>query len=170
MTAQDPIRTGQLELVDEHGVVRMTLTAGETDVVIDGVQKERVAPFAGIILRDEVGNERGGLGYLGGPDGRAVWALDNPSFDAIGAMVGDDGAVTFVINQPPATASREDGSVEGATRLLVKVAADGTPSISLADAQDRPRLRLSLKDDGAGAIEFLDATGAVVHAMVPEHE
>ncbi|CAN5274798.1 hypothetical protein BH09ACT12_BH09ACT12_29050 [soil metagenome] len=170
MTTQGPIRTGQLELVDEHGVVRMTLTAGESDVVIDGAQKERVASFAGIIVRDEIGNERGGLGYLGGPDGRAVWALDNPAFDAIGAMVGDDGAVTFAVNQPPAPTAGEDGSVEGATRLLMRVAADGTPSISLADAQDRPRLRLSLKDDGAGAIEFLDATGAVVHSIVPEHE
>lgn len=169
MSAHEPIRTNQLEVVDAHGVVRMTLTAGESEVLIDGVHKERVAPFAGIIVRDEVGNERGGLGYLGGPEGRAVWALDNPSFDAIGAMVGDDGAVTFAVNQPPAIPGGQEAVVEGATRLLFQVAADGTPSISLADVQDRPRLRLSLCDDGAGAIEFLDASGAVVHAIVPEH-
>ena len=147
----------------------MTLAAEAPDPVLEGVEKERVAPFSGIVVRDHEGNERGGLGYLGGPSGRVLWALDHPSFDAVGTVVAEDGTVSFLMNQAP-SASAKEGQVECATRLRLNVAPDGTPEVSLADADDRPRLRLSLRPDGAGAIEFLNAAGDVVHAIVPEHD
>ena len=48
------------------------------------------------------------------------------------------------------------------------VAADGSPSIALADKQNRPRLRLSVTKEGFGAIEFLDAQGKIVDTLAPE--
>jgi hypothetical protein len=48
------------------------------------------------------------------------------------------------------------------------VAADGAPSIALADKQDRPRVRLALTREGYGAIEFLDADGKIVETFAPE--
>lgn len=147
----------------------MTLAAEAPDPVLEGVEKPRVAPFSGIVIRDEEGNERGGLGHLGGANGRVLWALDHPSYDAVGTVVADDGSVTFLMNQAPSASAGRDG-VECATRLRLNLAPDGTPEVSLADAHDRPRLRLSLRADGAGAIEFLNAAGDVVHAIVPEHD
>jgi hypothetical protein len=50
----------------------------------------------------------------------------------------------------------------------MSVAADGSPSIALADKQNRPRIRLTLTKEGFGAIEFLDAEGKVVDTLAPE--
>lgn len=57
---------------------------------------------------------------------------------------------------------------DAATRIALTVAADGTPAIALADRQDRPRLRLTVTEEGYGAIEFLDAQGKVVQTLAPE--
>ena len=50
----------------------------------------------------------------------------------------------------------------------MRVSADGTPSIGLADKQNRTRLRLTITDAGYGAVEFLDADGTIVETFAPE--
>ena len=85
----------------------MTLAAEAPDPVLAGVEKERVAQFSGIVVRDHDGNERGGLGYVGGPSGRVLWALDHPSFDAVGTVVAEDGTVSFLMNQARRQARRK---------------------------------------------------------------
>jgi hypothetical protein len=74
-----------------------------------------------VLMCDEAGNERGGLGFLGGPGGRVLWALDHPTFDAGGTVVGDDGGVTFLMNQAPSSGP-DSGGDGSATRLHLKVA------------------------------------------------
>jgi hypothetical protein len=56
----------------------------------------------------------------------------------------------------------------GASRIKMDVAADGSPSIALADKQDHPRVRLTLTKEGFGAIEFLDAKGKIIDTLAPE--
>jgi hypothetical protein len=152
MTSDDVLRVAQIELVDPAGVPRMTLAAVAPNPVMDGAELERVAPFSGIIVRDEHGNERGGLGYLGEQDGRVVWALDHRTIDAVGTVVAPDGSVMQIMNQAPRHEG-EDGAARTAhTRLHLKVAADGSPEIALSDSEGRTRLRLTVTDDGAGAL------------------
>jgi hypothetical protein len=55
-----------------------------------------------------------------------------------------------------------------AARIKMNVAADGVPTISLADKKSQPRVRLTVTQEGYGAIEFLDATGKVVETLAPE--
>ena len=86
---------------------------------------------------------------------------------AIGWRISPDGSASFVINErePIVRDPALRGHIvpaSGASRIKMSVAADGTPSIALADKQNRPRVRLTLTKEGFGAIEFLDAEGKVV--------
>jgi hypothetical protein len=164
----------RLDIVDDNGVIRLTLAASMPDPIVDGVQYRRAFPASGITIYDESGSERGGFGYAQIEGGAAVLAQDHRTGDAIGWRVMPDGAVSFLINQAPAEVrepalnNRLIPGVASPSRIRMNVAADGAPRIELADAQDRARIRLALTSEGYGALEFLDADGRVIDSIVPE--
>jgi len=164
----------RLDVVDENGVIRMTLAAPTPQPVVDGIQYKRVFPVSGLIIFDKNGSERGGFGVADIEGSAVVLAQDHANTDAIGWRISPDGSVNFSINErPPLERSPELGNrllpgSGAATRISMTVAADGAPSIALADKHDRPRVRLALTSEGYGAIEFLDADGKVVETFAPE--
>ena len=171
---QDRLVVRRIDLVDDKGVIRAILGASLPPPVIDGVQYKRIFPVAGMLLFDRNGNERGGYA-VADIDGSAVSLAsdhNNGDGDAIGWRVMPDGSVSFQMNEraairrDPAHGNLIPGPAP--TRVLMSVAADGTPAIALQDKQDRPRLRLTLTPEGYGAIEFLDADGHVVESFCPE--
>ena len=170
----DRITARRIDIVDENGTIRMTLSGQTPAPIIDGIQYKRAFNVSGLILYDENGSERGGFGVGDVDGGMAVLALDHPAMDAIGWRVAPDGAVSFSINQAPplirepALGDRLVPGVETPTRIRMTVAADGTPAIALNDKADRTRLRLTVTEEGYGAIEFLNAEGQVVHTLAPE--
>jgi len=164
----------RIDIVDENGVVRLTLAAPTPAPIVDGIQYKRTFPVSGIVMYDMNGNERGGIGVADIDGSAALLAQDHVNSDAIGWRVGPDGSVKFLINQRPAI-QREPAlgnaiapAMRTVTRVEMSVAADGTPSIGLADKEDRTRLRLTVTEAGHGAIEFLDANGKVVETFAPE--
>ena len=168
------ITARRIDIVDENGTVRMVLAAPTPNPIIDGIQYRRAFDVAGITIYDAAGSERGGFGVADIEGSMAVLALDHPATDAIGGRVAPDGGVSFVINDAPDLV-REPGledrlipGVENATRIKLEVAADGQPAIALSDADDRPRLRLTVTPEGYGAIEFLNTAGEVVSRIAPE--
>lgn len=169
---QERIVTRRIDIVDEKGVVRMTLAAPTPDPVVGGKSYKRAFPVAGMVLFDAQGNERGGMGVADIPGSAVVLALDHENIDAVGWRVMPDGSVDFQMNQKPAVTRDAGGKTEAAngaaTRIRLSVAADGAPAIALADKQDRPRLRLTVTPEGYGAVEFLDADGKVVQTFAPE--
>ncbi len=155
----ESLKTRQIQMTSVEGVERVSLTSA------DDLEGERIAPAAGLIVRDKNGRERGGIGVLDLPEGtRVLCALDHAGGDAVGMMVDDDGTAGFFINDAPEPEHREPR----AQRFSVEIAHDGTPELALRDTDGRPRLRLTLTDDGAGAIEFLTAGGDVVERIIPE--
>lgn len=166
----------RIDIVDEDGTIRMSLAAPAEQPIIDGIQYRRIFPAAGMTVFDRNGDERGGFAVADLEDGgtATVVAQDHVNGDAIGWRVMPDGAVGFHLNQrapvlrEPALGDRIVPGVGGSTRISLDVAADGTPAIALADAQNRPRLRLTVTGEGYGAIEFLDADGRVVETLSPE--
>lgn len=170
----DRITARRIDIVDEDGTIRMTLSGQTPAPIIDGIQYKRAFNVSGLILYDENGSERGGFGTADVDGGMAVLALDHPAMDAIGWRVSPDGAVSFSINQAPplvrepALGDRLVPGVETPTRIRMVVAADGTPAIALNDKADRTRLRLTVTDEGYGAIEFVNAQGQVIHTLAPE--
>jgi hypothetical protein len=152
----------------------MTLASPTPQPVVDGIQYRRTFPVSGVTFFDRAGSERGGIGVADIEGSAVVLAQDHANGDAVGWRVMPDGAVSFAINErapllrEPALDGKLIPGVRSPTRISMAVAADGTPSIALADGQDRPRLRLTVNEQGFGAIEFLDAHGKVVEALVPE--
>ncbi len=171
---QERITARRIDIVDEDGTIRMTLAADTPAPIIDGIQYRRAFDVAGVILYDENGSERGGFGVADVEGGMPVLALDHPAMDAIGWRVAPDGAVSFTINaappliREPALGDRLTPGVATSTRIRLSVAADGTPAVALADADDRPRVRMTVTEEGYGAIEFLNAAGEVIHVLAPE--
>ncbi len=171
------ITARRIDIIGDDGTIRMTLSANTPPPIIDGIQYKRAFDVAGMILYDEKGSERGGFGVADMPSGTAaVLALDHPAMDAVGWRVAPDGSVMFVINQAPPQV-REPGlddrlvpGVEAPTRIKLSVSADGTPAVALSDAGDQPRVRMTVTEEGFGAIEFLDATGKVIHVLAPERD
>lgn len=152
------LRARRIDIVDGNGVRRATLSAS------DDHNGERIAPFAGLIIRDSTGKERGGIGVIDVPDeNRVAWVLDHPGGDAVGTMVTDSGETLWVAHD------RDADGKPGNRRIQMRVAADGTPSIGLHDSEGRTRLRLTLTEEGAGAIQFVRADGSVAEQIVPEH-
>jgi len=172
----DRITAQRIDIVDENGVIRMTLSGRTPAPIIDGIQYRRAFNVAGLVLYDDKGSERGGFGTADVAGGMAVLALDHPAMDAIGWRVSPDGEVAFSINQAPpllrepALGNRLVPGVKTSTRIRMVVGADGTPAIALSDKADRTRLRLTVTEEGYGAIEFLDVEGRVVHTLAPEVE
>jgi len=171
---KERITARRIDIVDENGVIRMTLSGQTPPPIIDGIQYKRAFNVAGMVLYDHKGSERGGFGTADVEGGMAVLALDHPAMDAIGWRVSPDGDVRFSINQAPPLIreprldNRLIPGVQTPTRIEMVVAADGTPAIALNDQQDRARLRLTVTPEGYGAIEFLDAQGRVIHTLAPE--
>jgi hypothetical protein len=159
----------RLDIVDEKGTIRMPAP----QPIIDGIQYKRVFPASGLILYDEDGSERGGMAVADVEGTAVVAAEDHANNDAIGWRFSPDGSVSFGINEraPIVHDAALGGHIvpaSGATRIKTDVAADGSPSIALADRQNRPRLRLSVTKEGYGAIEFLDAQGKIIDSIAPE--
>jgi hypothetical protein len=170
------ITARRIDIVDEQGVIRMTLSGKTPAPIIDGIQYKRAFNVAGMVLYDDKGSERGGFGTADVDGGMAVLALDHPAMDAIGWRVSPGGEVSFSINQAPklirepALDNKLIPGVQAPTRIGLVVGADGTPAIALNDKADRTRLRLTVTAEGYGAIEFLDAQGKVIHTLAPEAE
>lgn len=170
----DRITARRIDIVDDKGTIRMTLSGQTPAPIIDGIQYKRAFNVAGMVLYDDKGSERGGFGTADLNGGMAVLALDHPAMDAIGWRVSPDGEVRFSINQAPPLIrepkldNRLIPGVATPTRIQLVVGADGTPAIALNDKADRARLRLTVTPEGYGAIEFLDAQGKVIHTLAPE--
>jgi len=169
----DRLAVRRLDIVDEKGVIRMVIAAPTPPPIVDGIQFKRAFPVSGLVMFDKNGSERGGFGVADIEGSAAVLAQDHTNGDAIGWRVMPDGSVMFVMNERAPI--KHDPSLggkmvpdTGPNRVKLSIAANGTPSIDLADKQERPRLRLTVTDEGFGSIEFLDAQGRVVNSITPE--
>lgn len=167
------LRVRRIDIVDENGVIRMTLAAPLPNPVVDGIEYKRSVEVSGIMLRDDKGNERGGFAYndrLGGP----ILALDHFNAEATGFSVGKNGQVTMFMGQAPELKRepRLDNRVlpgqSGPSNISIQMSPEGTPSLVLTDKSGRPRLRFSVADEGYGTIQFLNEEGEVISSITPE--
>lgn len=172
---RERLRVRRIDVVDEDGVIRMTIAGVLPNPVIDGVEYRRDIPVSGIMIRDDEGNERGGLAFTparGGP----LLALDHPTAEGAGFAVREDGtALSFLGAAPePARSDSLDGALlpggtgHPASNIVTRIGPDGRPSLVLTDDEGRGRVRVTVTEEGYGAIEFVNPDGEVVESLVPE--
>lgn len=173
---RDRLTVRRIDIVDEHGVIRMTLAGKLPNPVVDGVQYKRAFEVGGIMLRDDQGNERGGFAFNKGIGGPLI-ALDHPDSEAAGFALRPDGTVLMVLVQAPKHEySKELGgamipsSDSTLASIEARVSPEGKTSFALTDQIGRERIRLRVHKDGYGMIEFLDADGTIVKTIAPELE
>lgn len=167
----------RIDVVDEDGVIRMTIAGVLPDPVVDGVQYERDIEVSGLMVRDDEGNERGGFVYAparGGP----LLALDHPTAEGAGFALREDGTALSFLGAAPEPARSEvldgarlpGGTGHPASNIVTRIGPDGRPSLVLTDDEGRGRVRVTVTEEGYGAIEFVDADGEVVESFVPERD
>ncbi len=119
-TVKDRVRqdetTTSLIFLDEKGHDRLTLGEEPTPQVDGKVPSgyHRIAPGVGMLIHDDQGNERGGMGWLG--NGRAAIALDRPGLDAIGAYVDDHSGFAGMVVEYPKEVANDVNAIEIGTQ------------------------------------------------------
>ena len=97
--------------------------------------------------------------------GLQVWdRSEQPLSDLIRAL-NDANALPEGPERDAAVKAARAKAPAGPRRLFVGKNSDKSATVSLADAQGRPRLVLRVAEDGASSIEFLDASGKTTHAI-----
>ena len=160
--------------------------------VMDGVTIERPRPVAGMLFFNDEGDEVGGLTYTGRgtranagvmfdqlnqdqtigisyseTDGRRtagfnVWdRADSPLSDLI-KQLNEANRMTDVAARDARLKAIRASAPPGPRRIFVGKNDDRSATVSLADANGRPRLRMTVDAAGNPRIEFLDETGKVV--------
>ena len=165
----------RIDVVDGKGVIRMTLAGDVPQPIVDGLEYKRAVGLGGLIIWDEEGNERGGVGFNSTSSSTQL-SFDYAAQEAVAVIAREDGTAEIVIKaqEPerriPELGNRRVPLNQGQERLRVRVKPSGVPEVLLADAQERPRVRLTVTPEGYGALEFLDAGGQVVSSLAPERD
>jgi len=163
----------RIDIVDDEGVIRMTIAGQLPEPVIDGIAYKRNATVSGIMLRDDEGNERGGFGFhekFGGP----ILALDHVSGEAAGFAVRKNGTSFMFLGEKgevkrePALDNRIVPGGKAPSNMEFQIDENGNQTINLTDQKGRPRLQLAISQKGHGEIRFLDENGEVTDTLAPD--
>jgi hypothetical protein len=165
------------------------------DPVADGrIGKRQGGNSAGVIFYNERGDECGGLIFRGDDGGAgAILTFDRFRQDQVVGISYSEAGGTYraglnVWDRPEVPLSQlferyehfeslrgherdaelarmQADRVASASRIFAGRERDGRAVVSLADAQQRERLRLVVEAEGAARIEFLDEAGDVVKTI-----
>ncbi len=116
---------------------------------------EKLAAGFGLTLYDQLGNDRGGMGFLsnGNSVSRAVFSLDRPKGDAIGAIVDDTtGFAGLVAMYPPRQVGVE------ATGILLGTQGNKA-YLSMQDTKNMPSTSLSVGPEPNPSLQVFDRMG-----------
>jgi hypothetical protein len=149
--------TTAMVFLDEEGHDRFSVGEKFTPQ-IDGVvprDYQELSTGFGLTLNDQLGNDRGGMGFLsnGTSVSRAVFSLDRPKGDAIGAIVDDTtGYAGLVAMYPPRQVGVE------ATGILLGTQGDKA-YLSLQDSRNMPSTSLSVGPEPNPSLQVFDRKG-----------
>jgi hypothetical protein len=170
----DEITVHRINVVEPDGTLRMVISnrAQLPGVIVHGKEQPKEdRPQAGMIFYNDEGSENGGLIFGGrrNEKGQVVDSGGSLSFDKYDAsqviqLAGvDDSEDRFaglsVTDSLPAGASHQ--------RIWVGRGKDGAAVVALMDDKGRKRISIEVAADGTPRLSFLDASGKVIHDLVP---
>ena len=152
----DEVDVHRLNVREPDGTLRMVIANHDRmpGIIVRGKESPRVdRPYAGMIFYNDEGTENGGLVFAGhrNANGEIVDAGVSLSFDRYGAssqfvqLAGVQDSknhiVGLTLSETEPTGNRQRLAIghdrNGVARIVMQVAADGTPAISLLDADGK---------------------------------
>lgn len=169
----DEITVHRINVVEPDGTMRMVISNHDRfpGIIVHGKERPFERPQAGMIFLNDEATEIGGLIFGGhrNAKGEVMNSGVSLSFDRYEAnqivqLIGvDDSENRFaglsVTDSPSGTETHQ--------RIWVGRKADGASTVTLKDPQGRTRILMKVAADGTPSLEFLDADGKVVSRMVP---
>ena len=167
----DEITVHRINVVEPDGTLRMVVSNHDRlpGIIVHGKERPFERPQAGMIFLNDEATEIGGLIFGGrrNAKGEIVDSGASLSFDRYEAnqvvqLIGvDDKEDRFaglaVIDSPSGTETHR--------RIWVGRGEDGAATVNLMDPQGRKRLVMKVDADGTPSLVFLDADGKVVSRM-----
>ncbi len=149
--------TTAMVFLDEQGHDRFSIGEKMTPQIDGEVPRnyQKLSTGFGLTLYDQLGNDRGGMGFLsnGTNVSRAVFSLDRPKGDAIGAIVDDTtGYAGLVAMYPPRQVGVE------ATGILLGTQGDKA-YLSLQDSRNMPSASLFVGPEPNPSLQVFDRKG-----------
>ena len=136
---QERLTARRIDVVDSKGVIRMTLAGDAPPPVVDGIEYKRAVGLGGLIIWDEEGNERGGIGF-NQTRSTTQLSFDYAAQEAVAVVSNEDGTSEIIMKslQPerriPEFGNRRVPISQGHERLRMRVTPSGIPEVLLADA------------------------------------
>jgi hypothetical protein len=164
---QRVITAERINIVDASGTPRLVLANAERFPLprVSGKDYPRAVQPAGLVFYDAKGNEVGGLAITDASRGKiSALAFDYPNYDAIGLLTrisadGKSATAGLQINsRPPADLDIDAAAKVVHERISIRNENE-TAEIVLSDSAGKPRIRLSVDDEGLARIEVIDRDG-----------
>ena len=170
----DEVDVHRLNVREPDGTLRMVIANHDRmpGIIVRGKESPRVdRPYAGMIFYNDEGTENGGLVFAGhrNANGEIVDAGVSLSFDRYGAssqfvqLAGVQDSknhiVGLTLSETEPTGNRQ--------RLAIGHDRNGVASVALMDRNGRRRIVMQVAADGTPAISLLDADGKVVNQLGP---
>jgi hypothetical protein len=170
----DEITVHRINVIEPDGTLRMVISdhAKLPGVIVRGHEKPSVdRPQAGMLFYNDEGSENGGLIFGGrrNSKGEVVDSGGSLSFDQYGAnqvvqLAGvddkEDRFAGIMVNDSASGGSNR-------RRIWVGRGDDGAAVVQLMDAQGKTRILMEVAADGTPSLSFLDADGKVVNRFAP---
>ena len=167
----DQIDVHRINVIEADGTLRMVISnhARLPGIIVRGNEQPFARPQAGMLFYNDECSENGGLIFGGRRNnkGEVVDSGGSLSFDKYGAnqivqLIGvDDKEDRF------AGLSITDSitGTDNRRRIWIGRAEDGAAAVNLMDANGRKRLVMEVKSDGTASLYFLDTNGRVISQL-----
>ncbi len=170
----DEITVRRINVIEPDGTLRMVISdhAKLPGVIVRGHEQLPVdRPQAGMLFYNDEGSENGGLIFGGrrNAKGEVVDSGGSLSFDQYGAnqvvqLAGvddkEDRFAGIMVNDSASAGSNR-------RRIWLGRGDDGAAVVQLMDAQGKKRILMEVAADGTPSLSFLDADGKVVNQFAP---
>lgn len=167
----DEIRARRIDIVEPDGTLRMVISNKDRlpPVIIKGKEHPENGeprPQAGMIFYNDEGSENGGLIFGGRQNekGEVIDSGGSLSFDKYGAgqiiqLIGVDDKDNRIAGV---------GVTQGGQRIWIGRQEPGSASVSLTDDRGKNRIVMQVAADGTPSLRFFDARGELIQDMAPK--
>jgi hypothetical protein len=165
----DVVRAHRIDVVEPDGTLRMVISNHDKlpPVIVRGKEQKmaEARPQAGMLFYNDEGTENGGLIFGGKKNekGEVVDSGGSLSFDKYGA--GQIVQLAGVDDKDNKFAGLAVG--QGGQRIWIGHGNSGVASVSLSDANGKNRIVMQVAADGTPSLVFLDDQGRVVQSLAP---